>query len=91
MNYGKKTINAFEDLLKYLKFLEDKKEASSSQVEELYSRAHDFLSLFLKWKSSANVSANAHQLYMQTTPLWQMLELPPTEWAEWIDVYLSNK
>ncbi len=82
MSDSKKAIQAFEEALRYLEFLKRKKCATDVEIKELCLRVNDFLVFFSKWKATAAVSANAHQLYMQTARLWEMVELSPSQWPE---------
>lgn len=91
MEYKALTTNSFDDALLYLEALKLKSSASTIEKKKLCILCQKFLEYFVRWLSCCEAEAKAYQVFVRSTPLWPMLELPQSQWISWIERNVSEK
>ncbi len=84
MNYSDTAKNNFEDALKLFKDLGKKSVASKIEQVKLCILCQKYLDNFVRWLSCSPCDAKAYQVFVKSTILAGMLELPQAKWHKWI-------
>ncbi len=90
MDYRKLTTDSFHEALVYYKHLQDKPDVSEFEQKQLELMYHDFFNHFTTWMAYSRFAATDFLVYVKSTPLAEILELPKSEWPRWIKASLKE-
>ena len=48
-----------------------------------------YLENYVRWCSCSPAEANAYQVFVNSTPLWDLMQLPPNKWKSWLEEKVS--
>ncbi len=84
MDYGNETKINFEQALKLFEALS--KQSSPSRIDQikLCLSCQKYLENYIRWVGCSPAAATAYQVFVKSTPLWEMLELSSHKWHDWI-------
>ena len=85
MVYGENAkTNLNEALEIYEGFLKD---GSVSKIEQtLFCIAvQKYLENYVRWCTCSPAEDNAYQVFVKSTPLWDLMKLPPNKWKSWLE------
>ncbi len=91
MNYGDETKTNFEQALKLFETLS--KQSSPSRIDQikLCISCQKYLENYIRWMGCSMANAKAYQVFVKSTPLWEMLELSPNKWHQWLDKNIKKR
>ncbi len=84
MNYGDEAKINFEQALKLFEALSKQSSASKIDQVKLCLSCHKYLENHVRWMGCSSAEAKAYQVFVKSTPLWEMLELSSHKWHDWI-------
>ena len=85
MVYGE---NAKANLNEALEIFETfSKQGSVSKIEQtrFCIAVQKYLENYVRWCSCSPAEANAYQVFLKSTPLWDLIQLPPNKWKNWLE------
>ena len=44
-----------------------------------------YLENYVRWLACSPAEANAYQAFVKSTPLWDLMQLPPNKWKSWLE------
>ena len=91
MSIARDAQDAFKEALKYLEELERLGEFSKSQESMLRLMCLDFLEKFSKWKGEDEVSSSVFEAYINSTPMYDLLDLRKNEWCKNLSERFAQK
>ena len=91
MRYSKQTQDTFEEALQYFELLKKKSSVTKIEHRRLFISCRRFSDLFARWSSCSPAEAKAYQVYVSSTPLGEVLQIPQSEWLLWIEEAVSTQ
>jgi hypothetical protein len=91
MEYGDNTKIYFDVALKIFEGFCEQGSISKIEQTKFCIAVEKYLSNFNSWHSCSPAQAKAYQVFVRSTPLSPMLELPQSEWTTWLEKNISGK
>ncbi len=77
-------VNINEALQMFRSFSEKGSMSKNDQIKFCIS-CQKYLESYVRWMECSPADAKAYQIFVKSTPFWDMLELPPNKWHQWLD------
>ncbi|NQY44084.1 MAG: hypothetical protein HRT87_12170 [Legionellales bacterium] len=84
MLYAENAKTKFKESLEIFEHSLERGHLSKVDQTNFCVALHKYLENYVLWCNCDPAAANAYQVFVKSTPLWELLQLPPNKWEKWL-------
>ncbi|NQY43113.1 MAG: hypothetical protein HRT87_07220 [Legionellales bacterium] len=85
MIYAENAKTNFSEALEIYEGLLHNNSISTIEKTKFCIAIQKYLENYVRWCSCSPAEANAYQVFVKSTPLWEIIQLPPNKWKNWLE------